>query len=138
MEEMSKHGSIGLASMRAGMDRKTGRKYVAEGQLPSEMVTERDWRTREDPFEEHWAEVEVRLEETAANLIEHVLPRVALRQWVLTFPFQWRRRLAQDGELLGVLSRIFVSTVQAFYGEKTGAMTVVQRTSSDLRLNSCS
>lgn len=66
MEEMSKHGSIGLASMRAGMDRKTGRKYVAEGQLPSDMVTERDWRTREDPFEEHWAEVEVRLEETPA------------------------------------------------------------------------
>ena len=72
---------------------------------------------------------------TAANLIEHVLPRVALRQWVLTFPFRWRRRLAQDGELLGELSRLFVSTVQAFYGGKTGAMTVVQRTSSDLRLN---
>ena len=81
---------------------------------------------------------------TAANLIEHVLPRVALRQWVLTFPFGWRRRLAQDGELLGHLSRIFVSTVAAFYGGKTGAMTVVhpfgyhearQRTSSDLRLN---
>ena len=72
---------------------------------------------------------------TAANLIEHVLPRVALRQWVLTFPFRWRRRLAQDGELLGALSRLFVSTVQGFYGGKTGAMTVVQRTSSDLRLN---
>ena len=72
---------------------------------------------------------------TAANLIEHVLPRVALRQWVRTFPFRWRRRLAQDGELLGHLSRIFVSTVAAFYGGKTGAMTVVQRTSSDLRLN---
>ena len=28
-----------------------------------------------------------------------------------------------------------MSTVQAFYGGKTGAMTVVQRTSSDLRLN---
>ena len=31
---------------------------------------------------------------TAANLIEHVLPEVALRQWGLTFPFAWRKRLA--------------------------------------------
>jgi len=63
---MSKHGHIGLASMRAGMDRKTGRKYVAAGLLPSEMVKERDWRTREDPFAEHWPEVEAQLVETPA------------------------------------------------------------------------
>ena len=76
--------------------------------------------------------------ETAANLVEHVLPRVALRQWVLTFPFAWRKRLAYDGELLGALTRIFVETVLRFYarpGERTGAVTVVQRTSSDLKLN---
>jgi hypothetical protein len=82
---------------------------------------------------------------TAANLIEHVLPEVALRQWVVTFPFQWRRRLAQDGGLLTTLSRIFVEAVHTLYAEraaacgargaKTGAVTVVQRTSSDLRLN---
>ena len=29
MEEMSKHGRLGIAAMRAGMDRKTARKYVA-------------------------------------------------------------------------------------------------------------
>ena len=72
-------------------------------------------------------------------------PQSGLRQWVLTFPFPWRRRLAQDGALLGNLTRIFVETVHAFYAEraaregalgaKTGAVTVVQRTSSDLRLN---
>jgi hypothetical protein len=83
---------------------------------------------------------------TAANLIERVLPaQSGLRQWVLTFPFSWRRRLAQDGALLGRLTRLFVQTVHAFYAEraaregamgaKTGAVTVVQRTSSDLRLN---
>ena len=27
-----------------------------------------------------------------------------LRQWVLTFPFAWRGRLAQDGALLGNLT----------------------------------
>ncbi len=41
--------------------------------------------------------------------------------------------------MLGQLSRIFAEAVQAFYGgvrkDKTGAVTVVQRTSSDLRLN---
>jgi hypothetical protein len=82
---------------------------------------------------------------TAANLIERVLPETGLRQWVLTFPFSWRRRLAQDGALLGRLTRIFEETVQTFYAEsaardgirgaKTGSVTVVQRTSSDLRLN---
>jgi Putative transposase len=82
---------------------------------------------------------------TAANLIERVLPETALRQWVLTFPFPWRRRLAYDGALLSALNRIFVETVHTFYtrraaiggapGAKTGAVTVVQRTSSDLRLN---
>jgi hypothetical protein len=82
---------------------------------------------------------------TAANLMDHVLPETGLRQWVLTFPFSWRRRLSQDGALLGRLTRIFVETVHAFYagraeeegatGAKTGSVTVLQRTSSDLRLN---
>jgi hypothetical protein len=82
---------------------------------------------------------------TAANLIEHVLPEVALRQWVLTFPFAWRKRLAMDGALLSALTRIFVTSVHALYAKrarvrgvphaKTGSLTVVQRTSSDLRLN---
>jgi hypothetical protein len=61
MEEMSKHGHIGHAAMKAGMDRKTARKYVDGGKLPSELTTRRDWRTRVDPFEEHWSEVVERL-----------------------------------------------------------------------------
>ena len=49
------------------------------------------------------------------------------------------------GELLGRLTQIFVDTVQAFYvrrakkegvmGARTGAVTAVQRASSDMRLN---
>jgi hypothetical protein len=64
----------------------------------------------------------------------------------ITTELAWRRRLGQDGALLGTLTRLFVQTVHAFYteraaasgvtGAKTGAVTVVQRTSSDLRLNS--
>jgi hypothetical protein len=64
MEEMSKHGKIGLAAMKADMDRKTARKYIAAGQLPSEMKSIRDWRTRPDPFVEHWPAIEARLAET--------------------------------------------------------------------------
>jgi len=61
LEEMSKHGQIGQAAMKADMDRKTARKYVEAGMLPSEMARPRDWRTRPDPFEEHWPELEERL-----------------------------------------------------------------------------
>jgi hypothetical protein len=63
MEEMSKHGHIGAAAMKAGMDRKTARKYVAGGKLPSEMATAREWRTRPDPFEARWSEVAAMLAE---------------------------------------------------------------------------
>jgi hypothetical protein len=61
MEEMSKHGRIGQAAMKADMDRKTARKYIDGGKFPSELTTRRDWRTRVDPFEEHWSEVVERL-----------------------------------------------------------------------------
>jgi hypothetical protein len=64
MEEMSKHNHIGQAAMKSGMDRKTARKYVAGGKLPSERSTTREWRTRQDPFEEHWPEVAERLRVT--------------------------------------------------------------------------
>lgn len=68
MEEMTKHGLIGRAAMKAGMDRNTARKYVTAGKLPSALVRERDWRTREDPFVEHWPELEALL--TASPALE--------------------------------------------------------------------
>ena len=42
--------------------RKTVWKYEKLGKLPSELKKERDYRTREDPFEEDWEEVEEMLE----------------------------------------------------------------------------
>ena len=63
MEEMSKHGKVGLAAMRAGVDRKTARKYVKAGKLPSEVVPARTWRTRSDPFAEVWDGLAARLEQ---------------------------------------------------------------------------
>lgn len=62
MDEMTNHGRIGVAAMRAGMDRKTARKYVSTGALPSELKAPRTWRTRPDPFESDWAWVTKQLE----------------------------------------------------------------------------
>ena len=86
-----------------------------------------------------------RMCQTAANLIDHVLPVAPLRQWVLTVPYELRLRLAYDGTLLGGVSRIFVSSVLGWHRRRmreegaqkgrSGAVTVVQRTSSDLKLN---
>jgi hypothetical protein len=82
-----------------------------------------------------------KMAQTAAHLMDEVLPEVALRQWVLTFPFAWRKRLGYDGALLSALTSIFVKTVLAFYKKRTGkkaaggAVISVQRTSSDLKLN---
>ncbi len=61
MEEMARHGKVGRAAMRAGMDRKTARKYVSNGRLPSELREPRTWRTRPDPFEAEWPEFAARL-----------------------------------------------------------------------------
>ena len=61
MEEMNKHGRIGVAATKADMDRKTARKYVKAGKLPSELKETRTWRTREDPFATHWAGLERQL-----------------------------------------------------------------------------
>ena len=63
MEEMSRQGRMSVAAMKADMDRKTARKYVASGKLPSEMRSPREWRTREDPFDGDWPAVEALLVE---------------------------------------------------------------------------
>jgi hypothetical protein len=46
------------AAKRAGMSLPTARKYWRNGNMPSESKTHRDWRTRNNPFEEVWAEIE--------------------------------------------------------------------------------
>jgi hypothetical protein len=79
MDEMTKHGRAGLAAMRAGMDRKTARKYMLGGKLPSELAEPRGWRTRDDPFVEHWSDVEMLLSESpgleAKTLFEVLVER---------------------------------------------------------------
>jgi hypothetical protein len=81
----------------------------------------------------------------ALTLLDHVLPDVPLRQFVITLPFPLRYPLAFDGKLLGQVLRIFIDTVAANYrkrladrgipGGKHGAVAVIQRANSDLRCN---
>ena len=45
--------------------------------------------------------------DTALNLVEHVLPRVQIRRWVRSLPYQFRA-------LYGYRSRLCASVVSAF------------------------
>ena len=62
MKELRKGRTLQLASAKAGMDVRTGRRYRELGKLPSECKPERTWRTRPDPFAEVWEEIRGLLE----------------------------------------------------------------------------
>lgn len=51
-----------LSAAKAGMDIKTARKYLKSARLPSESKPERTWRTRKDPFERVWKEIQGQVE----------------------------------------------------------------------------
>jgi hypothetical protein len=86
-----------------------------------------------------------RMSAGAATLVDHVLPDVPIRQFVVTMPFPLRFPLAFDGELLRQVLRIFTDTVSSWYRKRqrarglpdgeTGAVTAIQRANSDLRLS---
>ena len=56
---------LSTAAVKAGMSEPTARKYRRAGQLPGEMMAAHTWRTRPDPFEGAWPEVEALLEQDA-------------------------------------------------------------------------
>lgn len=61
--ELDKDNNVTRAAMKAGIDRKTARRYRDLGDLPSEARPgERTWRTRADPFDEDWPEIETMLQ----------------------------------------------------------------------------
>jgi len=63
MEEMTKKQNKSFAAMKSGMDRQTAAKYLELGKLPSELPPiDREWRTRKNPFEQHWPKVKKWLE----------------------------------------------------------------------------
>ena len=62
MELRKKERTLAIAASKAGMDEKTARRWSRRGRLPSQRREERTWRTRPDPFEQVWSEVERILE----------------------------------------------------------------------------
>lgn len=79
MEEFQKHGQVGVAALRSGMHRNTARKYLRAQKVPSELKGPRQWRTRQDPFEQDWPWIVERLEAApeleAKSLFEALMER---------------------------------------------------------------
>lgn len=61
MEEHSKTGKVEVSGLRAGMDRKTARKYLKLEQHPSGLRKDRCYRTRTDPFEADWPAIKAQI-----------------------------------------------------------------------------
>ena len=86
-----------------------------------------------------------RMANTAANLVDRVLPAVAVRQWVLSLPWDLRALAAFKSDVLSALVRMFVEAIFARYQKwatsqgapkpSCGAITHVQRFGSSLNLN---
>ena len=54
-----------------------------------------------------------RMAERAAHLVDHVIPDVPVRQWVLSLPDPLRYRLAWDHDLCRRVSAVFVAPCPA-------------------------
>ena len=87
-----------------------------------------------------------RMADTAAHLVDRVLPEVPVRQWVLSLPHAVRFMLAYDRRLCGRVLGTFVRALLAwhrrrarewlgFANAESGTVTVIQRFGSALNLN---
>ena len=85
-----------------------------------------------------------RMAQTAAHLVDHVIPRVPVRQWVLSLPIPLRLLLAAQPKLvtpvLQVVHRVITRYLLGQAGRKAdeadgGAVTLIQRFGSAANLN---
>ena len=61
-----------------------------------------------------------RMVETAAHLVDHVIPRVPVRQWVLSFPIPLRLLFAAHPELLTPVLQIIHRVISTFLIQQAG------------------
>ena len=82
-----------------------------------------------------------RMAETAAHLVDHVFPRLPVRQWVLAVPKRLRYFLQTDAALQGAVLRIFLRVVERSLREhspgcsasaRIGAVAFIHRFGSSL------
>jgi hypothetical protein len=85
-----------------------------------------------------------RMAETAAHLVDHVIPPVPVRQWVLSFPIPLRVLLAAQPQLLAPLLQVIHRVIATFLIKQaklkrrqasTGAVTLIQRFGSAANSN---
>ena len=85
-----------------------------------------------------------RMAESAALLVDEVLPEAPMRQWVLSFPFPLRFLFASRpkimGKVLGIVYRVLATHLIRTAGfthktARTGAVTLIQRFGGALNLN---
>ena len=85
-----------------------------------------------------------RMTETAADLVDNILPDKPYRQWVLSFPVQLRPLLAIRPKIMARCLSITHSCIANFYRKKSGltkpqskigAVTFVQRFGGAINLN---
>ena len=87
-----------------------------------------------------------RMADTAAHLVDRVLPEAPVRQYVLSLPFALRYRLAFDQQLCSEVLRIFVHTVFSSLKRRArkilpmrkaycGSVTFLQRAGGSINLN---
>ena len=87
-----------------------------------------------------------RMADTAAWLVDRVIPEAPVRQWVLTVPFPLRFRMAYDAAFTSEMLRIFVRALFASLRRRArqyvkipklecGAVTFIQRFGDALNLN---
>ena len=85
-----------------------------------------------------------RMAESAALLVDEVLPHQPMRQWVLSFPYQLRFLFASRPELMGNVLGIVYRAIASYLIKKAGltrksaqcgAVTLIQRFGSALNLN---
>jgi len=82
--------------------------------------------------------------QTAAHLVEHIIPRVPVRQWVLLLPIPLRYLLAAHPRLLTSILQVIHRTISTFLIKQaglkrseaqTGAITLIQGSGSAANLN---
>ena len=110
MKLRKKEKPLTMAAAKAGMARNTARKYLKSGKLPSESWPERSWRTRPDPYETVWPEVEEILkrspsvEETAVfDHLNRIHEGNFEERQVRTLQRRIKQWRARHGELKGVM-----------------------------------
>jgi len=86
-----------------------------------------------------------RMADTAAHLVDRILPDVPVRQWVLTFPFRLRYLLAYNRKLCGAVRKTCLRALLTFLRRRarrsgipdgeSGAVCSVQRAGGAINVN---